>query len=120
MSRFRVLEGRQLYKRVVRPVLVRLPPEFTHSLVAWLLRRSVARRTFQAFSSSYDVQDPRLRVDIAAVTFSSPVGLAAGFDKSCDILPEMMGLGFGYVVGGTVMYAARAGNPSPRLLRLTR
>ena len=105
------MEGRQLYKRVARPVLFRPPPEFTHNSTAWLLRRFVARRTLQALSSSYDVQDHRLRVDIAGVTFPSPVGLAAGFDKNCDILPEMMGLGFGYVVGGTVMYAPRAGNP---------
>ena len=120
MGRFKVLEGRQLYKRVARPVLFRLPPELTHSAMAWLLRRFVARRTLQALSSSYDIQDPRLRVDIAGLTFPSPVGLAAGFDKNCEILPAMMHLGFGYVVGGTVMYAARAGNPSPRLVRLTR
>ena len=114
------MKGRQLYKRVARPVLFRLSPEFTHNLVTWLLRRFVARRTLQALSSSYDVPDPRLRVDIAGVTFPSPVGLAAGFDKNCDLLPEMMSLGFGYVVGGTVMYAARAGNPSPRLIRVTK
>ena len=112
------MEGRQLYKRVARPVLFRLPPELTHSAMAWLLRRFVARRTLQALFSSYDVQDPRLRVDIAGLEFPSPVGLAAGFDKNCEILPAMMDLGFGYVVGGTVMYVARAGNPSPRLVRL--
>ena len=114
----KVLEGMQLYKRVARPVLFKLPPEFTHNSVAWLLRRFVTRRTLQALSSSYDVQDPRLRVDIAGLTFPSPVGLAAGFDKNCEILPAMMDIGFGYVVGGTVMFAARSGNPSPRLVRL--
>ena len=119
MSRFRVLEGRQLYKRVARPVLFKLPPELAHNSVAWLLRRFVTRKALRALSSPDDVQDPRLRVDIAGLEFPSPVGLAAGLDKNCEILPVMMGLGFGYVVGGTVMHAARAGNPSPRLVRRT-
>ena len=110
--------GYQLYKRFARPVLFRLPPEITHTATAWLLQRSLIRKTVQAFSSSYDIRDPRLHISIAGLEFPSPVGLAAGFDKQCAFVATMMDLGFGYVVGGTVMLAPRQGNPSPRLLRL--
>ena len=108
----------QLYKRVIRPVLFRLPPELTHNATAWLLQRFPVRKSVQAISSSYEVSDPRLRVHIAGLEFPSPVGLAAGFDKQCGFVPVMMDLGFGYVVGGTVMFGPQPGNPSPRLLRL--
>lgn len=110
--------GDQLYKRFARPILFRLPPELTHTATAWLLQRSPIQKTVEIFSSSCDVRDPRLHVNIAGLEFPSPVGLAAGFDKQCEFVPAMMDLGFGYVVGGTVMLAPRQGNPSPRLLRL--
>lgn len=118
MSGVRSVQGKQLYKRVVRPVLFKLPTEFTHNSTVWLLRQFVVRKAIETVYSSRDVRDPRLHVGIAGLHFPSPVGLAAGFDKNCEILPSMMQLGFGYVVGGTVMLDARVGNPSPRLTRL--
>ena len=50
----------------------------------------------------------------------NPIGLAAGFDKSCRHLSALGELGFGYVVGGTVTRAARVGNESPRIARSPR
>ena len=110
----------QLYKRVVRPVLFRFPPELTHNATAWLLRRFLARKALRLFSPSYEVVDPRLHVRIAGLEFPSPVGLAAGFDKDCGFLHAMLALGFGYVVGGTVLLGPQAGNQRPRLQRFTK
>src|SRR5919204_346014 len=47
----------------------------------------------------------------------TPVGLAAGFDKSCRFLPALGELGFGYLVAGTVTRRPRSGNPKPRIVR---
>ena len=63
------------------------------------------------------VDDPALVTDLAGLRLRNPIGLAAGFDKSCAHLDALGELGFGYVVGGTITRAARAGNPKPRIAR---
>ena len=40
------------------------------------------------------------------------IGLAGGFDKACARMAPLGRLGFGYVVGGTVTLAPRAGQPA--------
>jgi dihydroorotate dehydrogenase len=52
------------------------------------------------------------------LTFSNPVGLAAGFDKNAKYLRELWVLGFGFVEIGTVTPLPQDGNPKPRLFRL--
>jgi dihydroorotate dehydrogenase len=47
------------------------------------------------------------------------VGLAAGFDKNAEVPAAMSRAGFGFVECGTVTPLAQAGNPRPRLFRLT-
>ena len=47
----------------------------------------------------------------------NPVGLAAGLDKECQLLPRLAAWGFGYMVAGTVTLDPRPGNPKPRLFR---
>ena len=54
------------------------------------------------------------------ITFSNPVGLAAGFDKNAKYLNELETLGFGFVEIGTVTPLPQSGNPKPRLFRLTK
>jgi len=49
----------------------------------------------------------------------NPVGLAAGFDKNAEVIGPMLGFGFGFVECGTVTPRPQAGNPRPRLFRLT-
>src|SRR5581483_7090704 len=50
--------------------------------------------------------------------FASPLGLAAGFDKSGQALPLLASLGFGHVEIGSISAEPSAGNPKPRLFRL--
>lgn len=52
------------------------------------------------------------------LTFSNPVGLAAGFDKNAKYLRELEVLGFGFVEIGTVTPKPQDGNDTPRLFRL--
>ena len=59
-----------------------------------------------------------LKSTVAGLTFPSPVGLAAGFDKDAEVPEEMLGLGFGFVEVGTVTPRPQPGNPKPRLFRL--
>lgn len=59
-----------------------------------------------------------LKIEVAGLTFPSPVGLAAGFDKDAEVPGQMLSLGFGFVEVGTLTPLAQAGNPKPRLFRL--
>ena len=56
--------------------------------------------------------------EVFGLSFSNPVGLAAGFDKNAIYLEELETLGFGFVEIGTVTPVAQEGNPKPRLFRL--
>jgi dihydroorotate dehydrogenase len=67
-----------------------------------------------------DVDDPILAINIAGLPLSNCVGLAAGFDKNAEVPAAMSKAGFGFVECGTVTPLAQAGNPRPRLFRLTR
>ena len=60
-----------------------------------------------------------LAVDVAGLKLSNPVGLAAGFDKNAQAPAAMLAAGFGMVECGTVTPRPQAGNPRPRLFRLT-
>jgi len=63
--------------------------------------------------------DPILAVKIAGLDLPNCVGLAAGFDKNAEVPDAMLAAGFGFVEAGTVTPLAQAGNPRPRLFRLT-
>ncbi|WP_397397305.1 quinone-dependent dihydroorotate dehydrogenase [Phenylobacterium sp.] len=63
--------------------------------------------------------DPILATTIAGLSLSSALGLAAGFDKNAEVFGPMLAAGFGFVECGTVTPLAQAGNPRPRLFRLT-
>ncbi|MBI4198206.1 MAG: dihydroorotate dehydrogenase (quinone) [Chloroflexi bacterium] len=103
------------YESLLRPLVFMLEPEKAQALAEWALRR---RWLWRLLSWHYDYADPRLRVRAAGLEFPSPVGLAAGYDKQCQSLDSLLALGFGYVVGGTVLREPHPGNPRPRVMRL--
>ena len=56
---------------------------------------------------------------VMGLTFTNPVGLAAGLDKNGDCIDGLGGLGFGFLELGTVTPVAQPGNPKPRMFRIT-
>ena len=65
------------------------------------------------------LDDPALAVEISGMRLTNCVGLAAGFDKDAEVPDAMLQAGFGFVECGTVTPLPQAGNPKPRLFRLT-
>jgi dihydroorotate dehydrogenase (fumarate)/dihydroorotate dehydrogenase len=61
--------------------------------------------------------EPGLKCSFAGVDLTNPIGLAAGFDKDCDLLEGLSCLGFGFLTVGTIMPGVRPGNKRPRLVR---
>lgn len=101
-----------LYRAVAKPVFFALPPEAAHRLANRLLGLPLPWRRMGGVRD-----DPALRLELAGIPLGNPLGLAAGFDKSCRHLDALGRLGFGYVVGGTITRLPRRGNPKPRIVR---
>lgn len=102
-----------VYRSLLRPLLFRLPAETAHELALHSLSlvpsSLIAKR----------VDDPKLIIKRFGLTFSNPIGLAAGFDKNGVALRPLAALGFGFIEAGTVTYHPQPGNPRPRLFRLS-
>jgi dihydroorotate dehydrogenase len=101
-----------VYRSLVRPILFSLPPETAHELALHSLSLLPSRLLAKNFS------DPSLRIERFGLSFSNPVGLAAGFDKNGIALQPLAALGFGFIEAGTVTFHPQPGNPRPRLFRL--
>ena len=100
------------YSAVGRPLFFALPPETAHRVAGATLRLPLPWRRIGGA-----IDDPRLEATLAGIPLRNPIGLAAGFDKTCAHLDALGELGFGYVVGGTVTRAPREGNARPRIVR---
>ena len=105
-----------LYRSAVRPLLFQLSPDASHALALRALRWSLPWQALAA-AEHLEVSDARLRTRFAGLDLPGPVGLAAGFDKNCDLLAALSALGFGFLTVGSIMPEARYGNPFPRLVR---
>jgi len=98
-----------------RSLLHRLDPETAHDLSL----RSLAAigKTPLRLAVGQAIEDKP--VTCMGITFPNPVGLAAGFDKNASALDGLSAMGFGFIEVGTVTPRPQAGNPRPRLFRLS-
>jgi dihydroorotate dehydrogenase len=99
--------------RIVTSALLRLPPEAAHRAANRLLALPLPWERVGG-----GPRTPNPAVTLAGLELPNPVGLAAGFDKTCRHLGALSRIGFGYVVGGTITRHARRGNPKPRIVRI--
>jgi len=58
------------------------------------------------------------KVTIMGLTFSNPVGIAAGFDKDGAVIQQAFDLGCGMLEIGSITLEPQPGNPKPRIFRL--
>jgi dihydroorotate dehydrogenase len=97
---------------LARPLLHALDPETAHGLAIRTLAVMPARDPPR--------DDPRLAVALLGRRIPNPVGLAAGFDKQCEVPDALIGFGFGFVELGGVVPKPQPGNARPRVFRLER
>lgn len=95
--------------RALRPLIFAMDAERAHRLTIAGLK-ALPYRPAQF--------DPVLEQKLFGMTFPSPLGLAAGFDKDGEVPDAMLTLGFGFVEVGTVTPLPQVGNDKPRLFRL--
>jgi dihydroorotate dehydrogenase len=94
------------------PALRLLDPERAHTLAIRALSWGLVPR-------SSEPDHPALSITVFGRRFGNPIGLAAGFDKNAAAGPALLRLGFGFVETGSVTPRPQAGNPRPRIFRLT-
>jgi dihydroorotate dehydrogenase len=104
---------RALYT-LARPFLFALEPETAHELTLPAIRRLADTGLLQKLVPAPE-SDPR---QVMGITFSNPVGLAAGLDKDGAYIDGLAALGFGFIEVGTVTPLPQPGNPKPRIFRL--
>jgi dihydroorotate dehydrogenase len=100
---------------LLRPWLFCLDPEQAHNLTLNNLDRAQRWGLLERLMSK-PVVDPRT---ICGITFTNPVGLAAGLDKDGKHIDALAALGFGFLEIGTVTPRPQPGNPKPRMFRLS-
>lgn len=101
----------RLEERAVLAALQRLDPETAHGLAVRLASLGLAPKDNAPAHAS-------LRTRVFNLDFSSPVGLAAGFDKQGEAMDGLLRAGFAFVEVGTVTPLPQPGNPKPRMFRL--
>ncbi|KAF8597656.1 hypothetical protein BDV93DRAFT_452482 [Ceratobasidium sp. AG-I] len=101
-------DSRSAIHQWVIPPLMRatLDPEVSHRLALRVL------------GTPFAPVDRGVDDDIWDFEMTSPVGLAAGFDKDGEAIDGLFGLGFNWVEIGSVTPKAQSGNPKPRVFIL--
>jgi dihydroorotate dehydrogenase len=107
-----------MYK-LVRNILFWFDAEKVHYFSMNFLRFSYRFSFIKNFiQKKFTPTQKGLERNFFGLTFSNPIGLAAGLDKNAKYLNELALLGFGFVEIGTVTPLAQEGNTKPRLFRL--
>jgi dihydroorotate dehydrogenase len=98
--------------QLFRPALFALDPETAHHAALDALKTA---HSFGLLCAKHPAGTPRTAMGL---TFSNPVGLAAGLDKNGAYIDALAALGFGFIEIGTVTPRPQPGNPRPRMFRL--
>lgn len=108
-----------LYTNVAKPMLFTFDPEQVHDMFTWFgeaaSRFSLTRSMIEVL---FNYTNPALAKNINGISFSNPVGLAAGFDYNGRMAGILKHVGFGFNTVGTVTYLPYEGNPKPRMVRM--
>ncbi|AIL65772.1 Dihydroorotate dehydrogenase (quinone) [Rickettsiales bacterium Ac37b] len=100
------------YFKFIKPFLYSLPAEAAHKVATWVLKHNLLPKN----NINYY---PNLANTVMGLNFFHPIGLAAGFDKNAECISGLLNQGFSFIETGTVTPKAQAGNPKPRMFRLT-
>ena len=107
-----------MYK-LVKPLLFKLDPERAHGLTINALKCvQKCSPILPIVNKLFTYNNPILTQHIHGISFDNPIGLAAGFDKSCEVPKALENIGFGAIELGGITPKPQPGNPKPRMYRL--
>lgn len=99
---------------VIKKLLFKLEPEQSHHLAMKSLAVANAFGMLKLLKNNKKNPQTCMRL-----FFPNKLGLGAGIDKNGDYIDALSKLGFGFIEIGTVTPKPQAGNPRPRLFRLS-
>jgi len=94
-----------------RPFIFKFSPEVAHSLAIKALK-------LNNLNFNKKISSKLLETEFCGKKLSSPIGVAAGFDKNAEVYNPLFNLGFGFVEVGTITPNPQYGNSKPRVFRL--
>lgn len=103
---------RKAWERIGLGALHRVGPERAHRLALMAMKAGLV-------PLSGVVSTPRIATRFCGLDLPNPIGLAAGYDKDCEVIDDLAGAGFGFIECGAVTPRAQPGNPRPRVFRLS-
>jgi len=106
-----------MYK-TLRSLLFKADPETAHIQIIYALKRVPSILGAENFLRKTFFTPPKA-VTAFGLYFHNPVGLAAGYDKDAVAVRGLATLGFGHIEVGTITPLPQAGNPPPRVFRLS-
>jgi dihydroorotate dehydrogenase len=107
-----------MYK-TLRPLIFMNDPEKAHQATIALLTLGGNLRLGRfLIRSLFPIRVHGPEIKAFGLTFSNPLGMAAGYDKEGTSWRGLACLGFGHIEIGTVTPRPQPGNPKPRVFRL--
>ncbi|MEI6222615.1 MAG: quinone-dependent dihydroorotate dehydrogenase [bacterium] len=104
----------------IRSLLFTIDPENTHTYTINLGKLLQLFGPLNAlWSWMFRYEKTALKTTLWGLEFPNPVGLAAGYDKNAETFRFLEQLNYGHIELGAVTYHPQAGNPKPRLFRLS-
>lgn len=100
-----------LGQKIAHQALLRLDPETAHDLSLKALSKMPCAVPY--------LEPPVEKLELMGLSFRHRLGLAAGLDKNAVAIEAFDRLGFSHLEVGTVTPRPQAGNPKPRLFRLS-
>ena len=97
---------------LTREALLKMDAETAHGATITALRLGLAPEQSHPDGAE-------LATSLCGLNLTNPVGMAAGFDKNAEVPRPLALMGFGMVEIGTVTPRPQAGNPKPRLFRVS-
>lgn len=106
-----------LYPRLFDAIFADMDAEQAHEIGFRAIRTAERLGASRALRAAFR-PNSKLQTQAMGMTFPSPFGLAAGFDKAGIGTAALAELGFGHIEVGTITGQEQPGNPQPRLFRL--
>ena len=99
---------------IINSFLKKIDPEVAHNLAIRILKNN-----FLPINKFIKKPEKIISSTNFGIKFTSPLGLAAGFDKNGEVYNSFFSLGFGSVEVGTITPKPQFGNSKPRVFRLS-
>jgi dihydroorotate dehydrogenase len=109
-----------IYQKILRPIFFLFSAEFIHKATFHIFHFFPFLGHLFGIPNKQIIRKYLKPVSAFGITFSHPVGIAAGLDKNARALPFFKHMGFAYVEVGTITPKPQKGNPKPRVFRLIR